>query len=126
MTEPTCEIYGAENYDGELGEFYHYEWRTARKPQTCGECGRTIGKKERYHRTAGKFDGKIITLLECAECKEIGDVFGEARAWGRLWDELDDQLATIKSPTHCMSMLKTPAAKKFFSERWLEARTGTD
>jgi hypothetical protein len=47
---------------------------TARKPHSCGECGRTIQPGERYERTEGKSSyGGWLTYLVCPHCEVLGD-----------------------------------------------------
>jgi hypothetical protein len=49
-------------------DFYNEYTPKARKEQTCGECGRTIGKGERYHTQGGKSEGNFLWYKTCAHC----------------------------------------------------------
>jgi len=46
-------------------------WHRARKERRCDECGLTIRKGDRYHRTVGKWEGDLVTNAICALCTRI-------------------------------------------------------
>lgn len=48
--------------------------RKARKPWTCGECGRSIEIGERYENVTGLWEGEWVTERTCLRCVE-------ARRW---------------------------------------------
>lgn len=48
--------------------FASTKYPTARVPHTCHECRRTIGRRERYARTAGSWEGYFFTNIACLHC----------------------------------------------------------
>lgn len=44
------------------------KYPTARVPHKCHECGRTIGRRERYAKTAGLWEGDFFTNIACLHC----------------------------------------------------------
>ena len=73
-------------------EFSVHRTHTARKPHTCGECGRVIAIGEKYDRIDSKYDGHMWSNKACAHC--VG-----ARGWlvkhceGYLIDGLTEELS---------------------------------
>lgn len=74
---------------GSEGDFQTETWRTARKARRCCACGETITAGHRYHRTSGKWDGRMDTFDHCARCWRVVLLLSAERAWT---DELVDLL----------------------------------
>lgn len=118
-----CEV-SLDSYDGDSPEIWDVRIVRARKQHTCCECQRPIPVGTRYQRINGKWEGVFERFRSCLDCAEIADALGGgARLLRCLWDELEWQLPEVRSPAHCLSKLKTPSAKAYFSERWLRARS---
>lgn len=45
---------------------------TARKPHQCGECYRTINPGETYRRWRWLYDGRFVSVKQCAHCRAAG------------------------------------------------------
>ena len=48
-------------------------WPKARVEHTCCECGRTIGRGEKYERVTGIWDGSASSYTTCLLCSEVRD-----------------------------------------------------
>lgn len=125
MSVSECEVFlSGDDYEGDWPAFYCTDEVKARKPHRCFECGRTIERGSRYLRISGKWSESINRFCFCLVCVEIEDALsvGNSREFGTLWDQLEPQLAEVPSPRHCLAKLKTPEAKAYLSQKWLEAR----
>jgi hypothetical protein len=58
-----CQIEGAEPWNA-----FWDNHRTARKEHICTECGRTIGKGERYYNARGFIDRRFDQYYTCRHC----------------------------------------------------------
>lgn len=54
--------------DDDYWEFYNEYTPKAKVEHTCGECGRTIAKGERYRTQGGKSDGYFEWHKTCLHC----------------------------------------------------------
>lgn len=54
--------------DDDYWSFYNEFTPLARKTHTCGECGRTIGRGERYHTQGGLAEDRFEWHKTCAHC----------------------------------------------------------
>ena len=73
---------------------YHDEYRLARKPHKCCECGGTIFYKERYHIFTGIWDDNWQTFKTCNDCMEIRNDYQKQLAWDEQpnFEELRDYI----------------------------------
>ena len=82
------------DYDGEHPEFESRTWRTARKQHTCCACAETVRPGDRYHITAGRWDGQMETYKHCARCWGVCEaLWKEGSSWidfhlncGETWE----------------------------------------
>lgn len=51
-----------------MGDFNCTKYPVAITPHCCEECGRTIGRRERYSRTAAVWEGDWFTNVACLHC----------------------------------------------------------
>jgi hypothetical protein len=58
--------------DADPNDWYSEEWRKARKPHKCCECGREIAVGEKYLRASCGGNGSVNTYKQCAHCTEAG------------------------------------------------------
>lgn len=59
--------------DDDFWEFYNEYTPKAKVPHICGECGRTIGKGERYRTQGGKNDGSFVWFKTCLHCDKASE-----------------------------------------------------
>ena len=59
--------------DDDYWEFYNEYTPKAKQEHTCGECGRTIAKGERYRTQGGKHDGDFVWHKTCLHCDVASD-----------------------------------------------------
>ena len=67
----------------------------ARKQRRCGECRRMIGPGEKYHRTAGVWDGTVGVHVHCAHCERGVQLLQKecnGGVHGGVLDELSDHV----------------------------------
>ena len=67
-------------------QFWHEEWRRARKQHTCYACRETIQPKYLYHYSAGSWDGHFQTFKHCARCWKVFRTLEDANDWGDAID----------------------------------------
>lgn len=89
--------------DGEGWAVFHDETRTCAKPFRCGECGRDVGRGERYYYAAGKlcgYDG-WESYKTCAHCRWIAAAWlsGECGGWlfGGVYEDLYEHRHEVES-----------------------------
>ena len=78
-----------------MSDFNDTTYPTARVEHRCEECGRTIGRGERYSRTAAVWCGEFFTNVACLHCavaRFIFDAFADCSEdfYGGLSWHLDD------------------------------------
>lgn len=91
---------------------------TARKEHTCGECGETIRKGEKYERYTGIGDGVMFTAKTCMLCTEIRDCFCCSYYFGEVWLSIRDCMYDFE--LCALDSLSVGARNKFFEEMDLE------
>lgn len=85
-----CEI------EGESPEFQSTEWRISRKVHECVACHEGISPGDRYHVTAGRWDGEFLTFKHCTRCEKMCAALWKAGVeWldfhldcGEVWDDV--------------------------------------
>lgn len=117
-----CGVCIGSEPDG-MCDFYNKETRKARKEHTCCECHRIIHRGEVYVASAGKYDGDFFSDKTCAICDEIKMTFIDpqmnAMEPGELWEEMR-YYAFPELTTACFDRLRTPEAKEFLRQLWIE------
>jgi hypothetical protein len=105
-------------------DFFHAEFRTAKKPHKCSECEKEIDKGERYQYACGKTEGDFWSFRTCLICDEIRAAFScEGVMYGGMfWEDMHSQGVFNEMTTGCLDKLKTPEAKKELLRRWNEWR----
>ena len=74
-------------------EFWNSTTPKARKDYTCGLCGWTILKGEKYHRWCGKYDGDMFDDKQHLTCRNIINAYCSAIGEGEYDnDEISDWL----------------------------------
>jgi ribosomal protein S14 len=61
-----------------VSEFSTERHRVARKPHTCGECGRSILARETYLDACGLADGTFWTAKMCRHCFAVAEWLSES------------------------------------------------
>ncbi len=80
----------------EYPEAYTEEWRLARKPHKCCECGGTIFYKEKYNYCSGVWDSQGRSYKTCKDCydlrQEISEDFSydERPCFHDLWEYISE------------------------------------
>ena len=78
--------------DMEYPSVYSEEWRIARKPHECCECGSPIDPGEKYMIHKGLWEGKWSTFKQCELCAKMWDSkrfeYSDCMSFGEMWDFL--------------------------------------
>ena len=64
--------------DCDMPAFYSEEYRRARRPHRCVECGGAIASGARYQHASGKWDGDLRSYATCLTCAEVRESLGRA------------------------------------------------
>lgn len=106
-------------YDGDSASPYLEQWRTARKPNRCCECLRTIEPGQPYQFVSGCWDGDWSAYRTCADCYHIRMAFSCDGTWvfQTLWRDLEDSREAIT--TACFEKIETASAKQYLRDRWI-------
>ena len=79
-----------DSYSDDYSNAFHTtSMRKARKEHVCGECGRKIARGESYERSAGLFDGKILTDKTCPDCLSLREEFFCSWIYSTLWNDFE-------------------------------------
>ncbi|MFA5053175.1 MAG: hypothetical protein WC565_03915 [Parcubacteria group bacterium] len=79
--------------DGERPSICRIEWRKARKPHKCCECGDTIAKGQRYEHVSGLWDGNWDRHDTCATCVAIRERYcPHGWIYGSLAEQIEECL----------------------------------
>jgi hypothetical protein len=114
-----CGVSFGSDYDDD-NELYVETWRTARKPQKCGECKETIQPRSRYLRVVGKSDGRIWMVKLCEPCNTILHEFTEGSwTFGALWENFDETWSSGMPLQPCLNRLSDVAAKVKLRDMWM-------
>ena len=80
--------------DVEVPEFFRQFTPLARAAHKCGECGRIISNGERYHYSAGKWDGEFSVFRRCSHCEAVAAALREMPCYcdyyGGVWETIAD------------------------------------
>jgi len=80
-------------HDGDRPSICRVEWRKARKPHKCCECGDTITKGQRYEHVSGLWDGYWDRYDTCAICVAIRERYcPNGWIYGELATQIDECL----------------------------------
>lgn len=115
-----CEV-SLGDYDGDQAQVYNDCIVKARKSHACYECHETIPVGANYERVSGLWDSESSTYRFCIACSEIGKEFSDnGRAFGYLWEGMDENWHEGANLQACLNRLSTVAAKTKLRDRWLK------
>lgn len=110
-------LYGGDG-DCEFN-FFGNEKRVAAKDHKCEECCRLITKGSEHFYARGISEGDFWSQRTCSVCEDVATTFYcEGRFYGSLWDDMDEQMDSLT--TACLGRLRTPEAREFLRQRWMQ------
>lgn len=115
----SCEI--SADFDG--NRFDREEWRKARKPHECCECGAEIKPGEKYEYREG-LDESFFAYKTCADCASIRKALFCSWTYEEIWEDIAEKYRDGNPPPMALIEKLTPTAKvkllDFLEKSWEE------
>lgn len=91
------------DWDAVYPDFYTVNYRKARKPHRCSECGIQINPGEKYRYITGKWDGTIGSFHTCNPCVDAAAYMAEhSDCWcpnfGEMYQAIHDEITEHGEP----------------------------